>query len=66
MTTVFLQNVAPCWKSVLPHPRINRASPVKAIPFSCHTKVIQPERNHVMNPVLKILNTKIHFCCKLY
>ena len=32
----------PCWKSVRPHLRMSSASPVNAIPFSCHTNVMQP------------------------
>ena len=35
----------PCWKSVLPQPLISSASPVNAIPLSCHTNVIHPEGN---------------------
>ena len=33
---------APSWKSVRPHPRTKSASPVKTIPFSCHTNVAHP------------------------
>lgn len=35
--------VLPCWKSVLPHPRMRTASPVKARPPVCHTYVVQPK-----------------------
>lgn len=39
---------SPCWKSVLPQPRMSSASPVNAIPFSCHTNVIQPAKQSSM------------------
>ena len=35
-------HIVPCWKSVLPHPRMSNASPVNARDLSCHTNVIQP------------------------